>query len=106
MTTPAIYNRLRDRKRATLTENLAGAAEDMPIVVGCPSCKMGIQRILMRGQCAGSRDARPDSRVMTSILSPLAAMTPVTAAMCSAFKRRASKVTIRRSLPWPSTHDS
>jgi len=47
MTTPAIYNRLRDRKRATLTENLAGAAEDMPIVVGCPSCKMGIQRILM-----------------------------------------------------------
>jgi len=47
MTSPAIYNRLRDRKRATLAENLQGAAEDMPIVVGCPSCKMGIQRILM-----------------------------------------------------------
>jgi Fe-S oxidoreductase len=46
MTTPAIYNRLRDRKRETLADNLAGAAETMPIVVGCPSCKMGISRIL------------------------------------------------------------
>ncbi|MHC1789868.1 FAD-binding and (Fe-S)-binding domain-containing protein [Solidesulfovibrio sp.] len=46
MTTPAIYNRLRDRKRETLAENLAEAAETMPIVVGCPSCKMGIARIL------------------------------------------------------------
>ncbi len=46
MTTPAIYNRLRDRKRATLAENLAEAPETMPILVGCPSCKMGIQRIL------------------------------------------------------------
>jgi Fe-S oxidoreductase len=47
MTTPSIYNRLRDRKRATLAENLAEAAENMPILVGCPSCKMGIQRILL-----------------------------------------------------------
>ena len=46
MTTPAIYNRLRDRKRETLAENLADAAETMPILVGCPSCKMGISRIL------------------------------------------------------------
>ncbi|KHK03444.1 FAD-binding and (Fe-S)-binding domain-containing protein [Desulfovibrio sp. TomC] len=46
MTTPAIYNRLRDRKRETLAENLAEASEAMPILVGCPSCKMGISRIL------------------------------------------------------------
>ncbi|MEA4854918.1 MAG: FAD-binding and (Fe-S)-binding domain-containing protein [Solidesulfovibrio sp.] len=46
MTTPAIYNRLRERKRVTLAENLAEAAETMPILVGCPSCKMGISRIL------------------------------------------------------------
>ena len=46
MTTPAIYNRLRDRKRETLAENLAEASETMPILVGCPSCKMGISRIL------------------------------------------------------------
>ena len=46
MTTPAIYNRLRDRKRETLAENLAEAQESMPILVGCPSCKMGISRIL------------------------------------------------------------
>ena len=46
MTTPAIYNRLRERKRITLAENLADAPENMPILVGCPSCKMGIQRIL------------------------------------------------------------
>lgn len=46
MTTPAIYNRLRERKRITLAENLAEASEAMPILVGCPSCKMGIQRIL------------------------------------------------------------
>jgi FAD/FMN-containing dehydrogenase/Fe-S oxidoreductase len=46
MTTPAIYNRLRDRKRETLAENLADASETMPILVGCPSCKMGISRIL------------------------------------------------------------
>ncbi|MGD9608452.1 MAG: FAD-binding and (Fe-S)-binding domain-containing protein [Desulfovibrionaceae bacterium] len=47
MTTPAIYNRLRQRKRDTLTEQLADAPEAMPILVGCPSCKMGIQRILL-----------------------------------------------------------
>ncbi|MFP5258307.1 MAG: (Fe-S)-binding protein, partial [Acidobacteriota bacterium] len=46
MTTPAIYNQLRDRKRETLAEDLAEAAETMPILVGCPSCKMGISRIL------------------------------------------------------------
>ncbi len=47
MTTPAIYNRLRDRKRVTLAGELADAPETMPILVGCPSCKMGISRILM-----------------------------------------------------------
>ncbi|HCR12576.1 MAG TPA: FAD-binding and (Fe-S)-binding domain-containing protein [Solidesulfovibrio sp.] len=54
MTTPAIYNRIRERKRVTLAENLADASETMPILVGCPSCKMGINRIL-----AEMRDKHP-----------------------------------------------
>jgi FAD/FMN-containing dehydrogenase/Fe-S oxidoreductase len=54
MTTPAIYNRIRERKRVTLAENLADAPETMPILVGCPSCKMGINRIL-----AEMRDKHP-----------------------------------------------
>ncbi|WP_302608387.1 (Fe-S)-binding protein, partial [uncultured Desulfovibrio sp.] len=53
MTSPQIYNLLRSRKRA----RLAGAFEkgyDGPVVVGCPSCKIGIARSLM-----AMRDKRP-----------------------------------------------
>jgi FAD/FMN-containing dehydrogenase/Fe-S oxidoreductase len=53
MTSPAIYNKLRGRKQAQLAQDLEGCA-DCQVVVGCPSCKMGISRCLlgMEGQAA------------------------------------------------------
>ncbi|MGX8717974.1 MAG: FAD-binding and (Fe-S)-binding domain-containing protein [Desulfovibrio sp.] len=46
-TCPKIYNVLRERKRERLQAALAGYAQDAPILVGCPSCKIGIARTLM-----------------------------------------------------------
>ena len=47
MTSPNIYARLQQRKREQLTGDLEHYAEQAPIVVGCPSCKIGIARSLM-----------------------------------------------------------
>ena len=47
LTSPDIYNRLRARKREQLTEDLQGYPQNNPIVVGCPSCKIGISRTMM-----------------------------------------------------------
>jgi Fe-S oxidoreductase len=47
ITSPLIYNKLRDRKTAGLEEELATLPEDAPMIVSCPSCKMGLTRILM-----------------------------------------------------------
>lgn len=52
MTSPHIYNVLRSRKSQNLHE--LSAHYDGPIVVGCPSCKVGIGRILLALQ-----DKRP-----------------------------------------------
>lgn len=48
ITTPAIYNRLRRQKQEQLAADLADLGEDAatPVLVGCPSCKMGIRRCL------------------------------------------------------------
>ena len=46
-TCPDIYNVLRERKRERLESALAGYTADAPILVGCPSCKIGIARTLM-----------------------------------------------------------
>ena len=46
-TCPNIYNTLRERKRGNLQQALAGYDSDAPILVGCPSCKIGIARTLM-----------------------------------------------------------
>jgi Fe-S oxidoreductase len=46
-TCPQIYNTLRERKRSRLQSALAGYASEAPILVGCPSCKIGITRTLM-----------------------------------------------------------
>ncbi|MFV0421954.1 FAD-binding and (Fe-S)-binding domain-containing protein [Oleidesulfovibrio sp.] len=54
MTSPAIYNRLRQRKKARLEADLADYDAQSPIIVGCPSCKVGIARTLM-----GMKDKRP-----------------------------------------------
>jgi len=47
ITSPLIYNKLRDRKTVGLEEELAALPEDTPIIASCPSCKMGLTRILM-----------------------------------------------------------
>ncbi len=54
MTSPAIYNRLRQRKRARLMVDLAPYDSGVPVVTGCPSCKVGLSRILMQ-----EKDKRP-----------------------------------------------
>ncbi len=48
MTSPAIYNKLRQKKADQLGLDLAGMPENAPVLVGCPSCKMGLTRILMQ----------------------------------------------------------
>jgi len=45
MTSPQIYNLLRDRKKLNLQESLAKYTG--PLIVGCPSCKVGIGRTLL-----------------------------------------------------------
>ena len=47
LTSPRIYNRLRARKKEQLSADLAAYQADGPIIVGCPSCKIGIQRTLL-----------------------------------------------------------
>jgi len=48
ITAPAIYNRLRARKQDQLTLDLADFPAEAPVIVACPSCKIGIQRSLMQ----------------------------------------------------------
>jgi len=47
LTSPRIYNRLRMRKKEQLTDDLAAYPAESPVVVGCPSCKIGISRTLL-----------------------------------------------------------
>jgi Fe-S oxidoreductase len=47
MTSPAIYNKLRARKKNRMTAVLPKYGETKPIIVGCPSCKIGIARTLI-----------------------------------------------------------
>ncbi len=47
LTSPKIYNRLRARKKEQMTRDLAGYPVQNPVVVGCPSCKIGVSRTLM-----------------------------------------------------------
>lgn len=46
MTSPAVYNKLRQRKIGQLREDLAGRDPAEPILVGCPSCRIGLTRCL------------------------------------------------------------
>ena len=52
MTSPDIYNLLRSRKQIRLAEAFGEC--DGPVIVGCPSCKIGIGRC-----CINLRDKRP-----------------------------------------------
>ena len=47
LTSPHIYNKLRQRKQEVLEKELVGEGANRPILVGCPSCKIGIQRTLL-----------------------------------------------------------
>ncbi|SIN87947.1 FAD-binding and (Fe-S)-binding domain-containing protein [Halodesulfovibrio marinisediminis] len=47
LTSPDIYNKLRAKKEASLTHVLPTLTDDTPVVVGCPSCKVGISRIFL-----------------------------------------------------------
>lgn len=47
-TSPAIFNVLRERKMHYLEEALKDYASRAPILVGCPSCRIGIARSLIR----------------------------------------------------------
>ncbi len=53
MTSPRIYNVLRQRKQNNLRDYFANGYEG-PVLVGCPSCKIGIGRTLIN-----MRDKRP-----------------------------------------------
>ncbi len=44
---PLVYNTLRKRKMDVLADALEGYPAQRPILVGCPSCKVGIMRSLM-----------------------------------------------------------
>lgn len=46
LTSPKIYNVLRDRKRNNLAD-LFASGNEAPIAVGCPSCKIGMGRTLL-----------------------------------------------------------
>jgi hypothetical protein len=59
ISSPAIYNKLRDRKARQLGADLASLPKDAPILVSCPSCKLGLQRILM--------PRREDQRVLHTL---------------------------------------
>ena len=48
MTSPAIYNKIRSAKAAQLELDTAELDREAPVIVGCPSCKMGLTRILMQ----------------------------------------------------------
>ena len=47
LTSPQIYNRLRERKKDQLERDLSGDTAQCPVVVGCPSCRVGIRRSVM-----------------------------------------------------------
>ncbi|WP_027371565.1 FAD-binding and (Fe-S)-binding domain-containing protein [Desulfovermiculus halophilus] len=47
LTSPHIYNTIRDRKKAQLALDIQDYPLQLPVVVSCPSCKIGIRRILL-----------------------------------------------------------
>jgi Fe-S oxidoreductase len=46
LTSPEIYNTIRERKYRQLRSDLSDYPDQAPIVVGCPSCKAGLSRIM------------------------------------------------------------
>ncbi|MGE4504186.1 MAG: FAD-binding and (Fe-S)-binding domain-containing protein [Desulfovibrionaceae bacterium] len=48
VSSPEIYNKLRDRKKKQLRADLETSGQQRPVLVGCPSCKTGIKRSMMQ----------------------------------------------------------
>ncbi len=46
LTTPSVYHTLREKKKKGLKEELRTYPMHLPVLVGCPSCKVGIIRIV------------------------------------------------------------
>jgi Fe-S oxidoreductase len=59
ISSPAVYNRIRARKSLRLEADLASLPPAAPVLVSCPSCKLGLQRILM--------PKREDQRVLHTL---------------------------------------
>ncbi|MDQ7031649.1 MAG: FAD-binding and (Fe-S)-binding domain-containing protein [Desulfonauticus sp.] len=47
ITSPEIYNKIRDQKKENLKQLINNYSKNTPILVGCPSCKIGIKRSLI-----------------------------------------------------------
>lgn len=47
LTSPGIYNKIRAKKAERLEVDLQAVPEDAPVLISCPSCKLGLQRIFM-----------------------------------------------------------
>ena len=48
MTTPDLYNRVRQRKMEQLHQDMGESfPTSRPVLVGCPSCKIGVRRCLL-----------------------------------------------------------
>ncbi|WP_461834343.1 FAD-binding and (Fe-S)-binding domain-containing protein [Desulfothermus sp.] len=45
LTSPAIYYTIKKRKKKQLELDLKDYKKELPVLVGCPSCKVGLQRI-------------------------------------------------------------
>ena len=48
LTSPEIYNKLRAKKQKSLETVLPSMKAETPVLVGCPSCKVGISRIFLK----------------------------------------------------------
>ena len=59
LTSPGIYSTLRQRKARQLDQDLTSLPMESPVLVGCPSCKVGLSRILA--------DSRREREVLHSL---------------------------------------
>ncbi|WP_045218978.1 FAD-binding and (Fe-S)-binding domain-containing protein [Desulfonatronum thioautotrophicum] len=66
MTSPAIYNKLRRRKIDQLRTDIAQVDSPEPILVGCPSCRIGLTRCL--NELGKPREVRHTVEYLASLL--------------------------------------
>jgi len=66
MTSPAIYNKLRRRKIDQLRTDISQLESPAPILVGCPSCRIGLTRCL--NELGRPREVRHTVEYLASLL--------------------------------------